>query len=264
VYTQCASSQRKFRIVPRRSSPVCSQVFIEAVIIPIAISRPVLARIDSGAERINDARLSRSRNLSPLSQFGRRSYRDIATTNLIWQGLISLDMASPRNDTSLLGDRYSIPSCFRSRAIFTEPTPADGSSKLKKGPRIVSAARIDESSKGRRSRTLGLRTIPDHAVDVEYRHACYNRSLSNIINHISHFENFIEQVSILSERRGRSFSLLHRCSSTFLSPCNLPLSPFVFPVIALSPSCDTDATKPNQRPRDRISQVAIVLRMLLF
>lgn len=68
------------------------------------------------------------------------------------------------------------------------------------------SARIGESSEGRRPRSLGLKTILNYAVDVEYRHACYNRSLSNIINHIA-FRKFIEQVSILFERRGRSFSV---------------------------------------------------------
>lgn len=68
-------------------------------------------------------------------------------------------------------------------------------------------AHIDKSSKRQWSRSLNLRTILDHAIDVEYRHACYNRSLSNIINHIA-FRKFIEQVSILFERRGRSFFFL--------------------------------------------------------
>lgn len=54
--------------------------------------------------------------------------------------------------------------------------------------------------------SLNLRTILDHAIDVEYKHACYNQSLSNIINHIA-FRKFIEQVSILFERRGRSVSV---------------------------------------------------------
>lgn len=65
--------------------------------------------------------------------------------------------------------------------------------------------------------SLNLRTILDHAVDVEYKHACYNQSLSNIINHIA-FRKFIEQVSILFERRGRSFSVFsHSHNSSFSS-----------------------------------------------
>lgn len=65
--------------------------------------------------------------------------------------------------------------------------------------------------------SLNLRTILDHAIDVEYRHACYNQSLSNIINHIA-FRKFIEQVSILFEWRGRSFSVFsHSHNGSFSS-----------------------------------------------
>lgn len=103
-------------------------------------------------------------------------------------------------------------------------------------------------------------------MDVEYRHACYNRSLSNIINHIA-FRKFIEQVSILFERRGRSFSAfshslimvlsLCRHSSTFLS-LSFSFSLFRFSflhifLVTLSPSCN-GRYETTQRPRDKISR----------
>lgn len=83
---------------------------------------------------------------------------------------------------------------------------------------------------------FNLRTILDHAIDVEYRHAFYNRSLSNIINHIA-FRKFIEQVSILFERRGRSFSVFShshngsfccRHSLTFFFPLSFAFQSYIY------------------------------------
>lgn len=108
---------------------------------------------------------------------------------------------------------------------------------------------------------FNLRTILDHAIDVEYRHAFYNRSLSNIINHIA-FRKFIEQVSILFERRGRSFSVFShshngsfscRHSLTFFFSSFFRLSFLHIFLVTLSPSCNR-LYETTQRPRDKISR----------
>lgn len=104
-----------------------------------------------------------------------------------------------------------------------------------------------------------LRTILDHTIDVEYRHAFYNRSLSNIINHIA-FRKFIEQVSILFERRGRSFSVFSHSHNDSFSCCHsstfffLAFFRFSFLhilLVSLSPSCNR-RYETTQRPRDKI------------
>lgn len=123
--------------------------------------------------------------------------------------------------------------------------------------------------------SLNLRTILDHAIDVEYRHACYNQSLSNIINHIA-FRKFIEQVSILFERRGRSFSVFshshngsfssrHSSRFNFLS-LSLSLIRFSFLhifLVTLSPSCN-GRYETTQRPRDKISRSFLERSFLRF
>jgi hypothetical protein len=172
VYTQCASStkvlDRPETLVARVQLNIYRGSDYSHRDISSRFSRPGSIRPEG---RINGTRLFRSalfRVRVRVRQAVAR-YRDY--DNLIWQGLISLDMASPLGDISpcaslltiaLLGDRYSIPSCFRLSSDFRGTRArSDGSTELKGGPRIISAARIDESSKGRRSRTLGLRTIPD-------------------------------------------------------------------------------------------------------
>lgn len=186
VYTQCALITKIF-VADRLETPVAvsdnGHVFVEAVIISIAIYpiSPLLAKIDE------------LRNKSCPCRYSDYSFKFLAwcweyfenIVNLIWTKYRLIWILSLESNNTIAALLMATQFLFLNSVASSHSRLLSSSRQAylsydlgtdfancwtKKEILIVFSARIDKSSKRRWPRSLGLRTIPDHAVDVKYRH----------------------------------------------------------------------------------------------